>query len=54
MMVIVGSVPTMQILAAGCSPPPPPSDADDARRSLGECGKEESIQLSLAIGERVY
>jgi hypothetical protein len=50
MMVIVGTIPTMKIPAA--SHPPP--DADGARRSLGECGKQVSIRLSFAIGECIY
>jgi hypothetical protein len=49
MMVIEGSIPAMKILA-----PPPPPDADSAWQSLGECGKEVSVQLSFAIRECSY
>jgi hypothetical protein len=53
-MVSVGSGPAMKILAAGHAPPPPRSDAYGVGRSLGECGKEVSVRLSFAIGERIY
>jgi hypothetical protein len=35
-------------------PPPRSPDANDAGRSLGECGEEVSVHLSFVIGERVY
>jgi hypothetical protein len=34
--------------------PPPPLDANDAERSLGECGEEVSVWLSFMIDGHIY